>query len=105
MVDGKVKDASGSRCRVDTPVGTFDVDCGHSHRAGEQVLLLLKQCASPCPDPGGGSEVRARVEDVLFDRGEFKVTFQGGLVLHMAQPPRVGSEISMTFQAECLGHD
>jgi len=44
------------------------------------------------------------VEDVLFNREQFKVTLRGGLVVQLDEAPKVGSEISVAFRAECLGH-
>jgi ABC-type Fe3+/spermidine/putrescine transport system ATPase subunit len=95
--------------KVETLFGIFEVSCGHMHAAGDEVALLLKQLPSPRGSPtgvlreGAGSEVRARVEDVLFNREQFKVTLRGGLVVQLDESPKVGSEISVTFRAQCLG--
>jgi len=59
--------------------------------------LLLKPSA-------GGTRIRAEVEDVLFNREQFKVTLRGGLVVQLDEAPKVGSEISVTLRAECLGN-
>jgi ABC-type Fe3+/spermidine/putrescine transport system ATPase subunit len=95
---------------VETLFGRFDVHCGHGHKEGDEVALLLKQHSSPSKSPtgvlreGGGGEVRARVEDVLFNREQFKVTLRGGLIVQLDESPKIGSEISVVFRAECLGH-
>ena len=102
VLEGRVMEVSGSGCKVATGAGTFNVDCSHKHASGEKVALLLKQNEETS---GGASELKARVTDVLFDRGRFKVTLENGLVIHLDEAPRVGAEISAAFRAECLGHE
>jgi len=51
-----------------------------------------------------GVKVKARVEDVVFNRHQFRVTLQGGLVVELDNAPKAGSEISVAFAVECLGH-
>lgn len=96
VVIGKMKDKSG-KMKVHTDFGVFEVECKHQHAEGDEVALLLKPSA-------GGIWIQARVEDVLFNREQFKVTLRGGLVVQLDEAPEVGSEISVTFRAECLGH-
>jgi spermidine/putrescine transport system ATP-binding protein len=109
VIVGKMKDESG-KMKVNTDVGVFEVECGHGHAEGDEVALLLKQLPSPLRSPtgmlreGAGGEVRTRVEDVLFNREQFKVTLRGGLVVQLDHAPKVGEEISVTFSVECLGH-
>jgi spermidine/putrescine transport system ATP-binding protein len=96
VVVGRIKD-EGGRMKVETEFGIFDIGCGHKHAAGDEIALLLKPSAS-------GTRIKARVEDVLFNREQFKVTLRGGLVVQLDEAPQVGSEISVAFRAECLGH-
>jgi spermidine/putrescine transport system ATP-binding protein len=105
VVDGKVMKVSGFMYQVDTKVGVFNVECRHRHMEGDEIVLLLKQFPSPGAIPRSEGEVRMRVKDVIFNRGQFKVTLDPGLVVHLDESPRVGSEISVMFHAECLGHD
>ena len=83
--------------KVETPFGIFEIHCEHGHVDGDYVALLLKPSA-------GGTRIQAEVEDVLFNREQFKVTLRGGLVVQLDEAPKVGSEISVAFRAECLGH-
>ncbi|MEW6239651.1 MAG: ABC transporter ATP-binding protein [Chloroflexota bacterium] len=92
------------RFQVETECGIFEPRCEHHHAEGERVALLLKQHPSPLRG-GAGGEVRARVEDVLFQRERFKVTLRGGLVVYLTEAPKIGEEISVAFAVECLGHD
>ncbi len=99
VLEGGVFQVSGARFQVRTAVGELDVKCEHVHRQGEAVFVLLKQVAAE-----EGTRVKAEVEDVVFDREQFKVTLRGGLVIHVADAPKVGESITVTFRAECLGH-
>jgi ABC-type Fe3+/spermidine/putrescine transport system ATPase subunit len=101
VVGKKMKDER-RKIKVETEFGVFELECGHRHAAGDRVALLLKPLPSPSRR-GAGGEVRARVEDVLFNREQFKVTLRGGLVVQLDEAPKVGSEILVTFRAECLG--
>jgi len=96
VVEGQCQ-VSGGRCQVKTAMGNFEVRCEHRHLEGENVALLLKPSAS-------GERVRARVEDVVFNREQFKVRLGGGLVILMDDAPEIGSEISVAFRVECLGN-
>ena len=96
VVEGQCQ-VSGVRCQVKTDIGIFGVECGHLHTEGEMVALLLKPSAS-------GEKVNARVEDVVFNREQFKVRLRGGLIILMDEAPEIGSEISVAFHVECLGH-
>ncbi len=102
VVVGKMKDER-RKMKVNTDFGVFEVQCKHQHVEGEDVAVLLKHLPSP-RGRGVGGEVRARVEDVLFNREQFKVTLRGGLIVQLTESPKVGSEISVQFRAECLGH-
>ncbi len=102
VVEGKFQ-VSGSRFQVKTAMGDFEIRCEHGHLDGEDVALLLKHLPSPFKR-GAGGEVRAQVEDVVFNREQFKVKLRGGLVILMDEAPEIGSEISVAFRVECLGH-
>ena len=108
VVEGKVLNVKRLMFNVETNIGVFEVQCKHRHAAGDHVALLLKQVflerglqhaeqgrlkpAIPALD--NGMQVRARVEDVLFNREQFKVTLRGGLIVQLDEAPKVGSEIS-----------
>jgi ABC-type Fe3+/spermidine/putrescine transport system ATPase subunit len=97
VVEGITFQVSDSRFQVKTDFGIFEVECAHHHAEGERVALLLKLSAS-------GARVKAKVEDVVFNREQFKVKLRGGLIIELDDAPKVGSEISVQFRAECLGH-
>ncbi len=96
VIEGVCKLQVG-RLKVQTDFGEFDLHCDHHHEQGERVPLLLKPSKR-------GITVRTRVEDVLFQREQFKVALRGGLFVYLADAPRVGDEISVAFAMECLDH-
>lgn len=85
--------------QVETGLGQVPVSCGHTHAVGERVALLLK------PSDAGLLTVTAAVEDVVFQREQFKVELAGGLFIHLKEPPKIGESISVTFDVECLSHE
>jgi ABC-type Fe3+/spermidine/putrescine transport system ATPase subunit len=82
--------------QVKTEVGIFPLNCRHTHSKGEKISLLLKQSEEE------GSEVRLKVEDVLFKQGQFQVKLSGGLVAHLKYPPKAGQLIRVRVAVECL---
>jgi ABC-type Fe3+/spermidine/putrescine transport system ATPase subunit len=98
VVEGKFR-IQNSEFRIETSLGLFEVHCRHKHANGENVALLLRQTAGE-----GGARIQAQVEDVLFNREQFKVTLRGGLVVQMERAPKIGEEVSVNFSVECLGH-
>jgi spermidine/putrescine transport system ATP-binding protein len=98
VVEGKFR-IQNSELRIETSLGLFEAHCTHKHVNGENVALLLRQTAGE-----GGTQIKAQVEDVLFNRDQFKVTLRGGLVIQMERAPKVGEEVTVNMSVECLGH-
>ncbi len=95
VVEGRIQKAEGGIQKVETSFGMFNIECGHSHSAGEKVSLLIRQS-------GEGEEIKLTVEDVLFDRDQFQVKTGSGLVIHMKNAPKVGETIHVRVRVECL---
>jgi ABC-type Fe3+/spermidine/putrescine transport system ATPase subunit len=93
----KVSKEPGGVCRVETEVGLLKMECAHGHRVGDRVSLLLRESSA-------GTQVKAEVEDVVFNRDRFRVTLRGGLTIDLPAAPVVDSRISVVFGVECLGH-
>ena len=96
VIGGKVVN---SEWKVKTGFGVFDVNCGHKHRAGEEVHLL----ARPFPAPNEANIVRGRAADVIFQSDRFKVTLDNGLYFYLDGAPKVGEKIEVKVKIECLG--
>lgn len=94
VLEGQVLDG---RANFDTPYGILRPLCGHAHRVGDRVKILIR----PAP-ARTGSTIRGRVADVVFQRDRFKVTLDGGLFLYLDVAPKIGQDISAKVQPECL---
>jgi spermidine/putrescine transport system ATP-binding protein len=81
--------------KVKTEVGIFTLNCKHKHSKGESISLLLKQLEE-------GEEIKLKVEDVLFNRDQFQVNVDGGLILHLKDVPKIGEIICVRVKVECL---
>lgn len=84
--------------KVETKFGIFDVRCGHRHRDGEKVHLLVRPLQA-----GEGGVIRGRAEDVVFQSDRFKVTLDNGLYFYLDDEPKVGEKIEVKVKLECLG--
>ncbi|MBV6395220.1 MAG: Spermidine/putrescine import ATP-binding protein PotA [Anaerolineales bacterium] len=96
VVEGKVSNVSGVRYQVETNLGVLKMQCKHRHAVGEHVSLLLRASDT-------GMKLKAAVEDVAFNRDQFRVTLRGGLMIELERAPKIGAEISVLFAMECLG--
>jgi spermidine/putrescine transport system ATP-binding protein len=92
----------GGRSKVETSVGTFRVECGHSHREGEKVELLVRpQRVRQAAD----GELEGLVADVIFQYDRFKVTLENGLYFYLSEALAVGEKVRMEIPpsaVQCL---
>jgi ABC-type Fe3+/spermidine/putrescine transport system ATPase subunit len=95
-VGNVVEGVISEKGKAETAFGLVELHCKHA--VGERVALLLK------PSDTGSLTVTAKVEDVVFQREQFKVELRGGLFVHLKDAPQVGESISVTFDVECLSH-
>jgi spermidine/putrescine transport system ATP-binding protein len=92
LVEGQVKAATGKGWLVATEVGEFFVECGHTHRVGEKVNLLVRRHHVRQAADGG---LRGVVADVVFQPNGFKVTLENGLFFYLDVAPKVGEKIRL----------
>jgi spermidine/putrescine transport system ATP-binding protein len=92
LLEGQVQAAAGKGWRVGTEAGDFVVGCGHAHRAGEKVNLLVRRREVRQAANGG---LRGRVADVVFQQNGFKVTLENGLFFYLDEAPKVGEDIRL----------
>ncbi|MDW8069301.1 MAG: ABC transporter ATP-binding protein [Anaerolineae bacterium] len=88
---------------LETELGVFPLICAHIHRDGESVGALLRP--SSVERVGGEGEIRARVIDVRFQQGEFRVQLENGLYVFLPEIPRIGEVITLRLIGglQCLG--
>jgi spermidine/putrescine transport system ATP-binding protein len=100
VVEGicKLRNEKLKMWNIFTKFGSFDVKCAHKHRNGDNIHLLLRAVQIE-----GGSEVRGRVADVLFQQDRFKVAFENGLYVYVQNAPRIGQMITVKIAVKCLG--
>jgi ABC-type Fe3+/spermidine/putrescine transport system ATPase subunit len=102
LLPGEVHMVKPEGWLVQTAVGEFVVPCGHRHRAGEKVNLLVRRRGVREAPEG---RLRGRVADVVFQQTGFKVTLEDGLVFHLDHAPGVGQEICLELlpsAVQCL---
>jgi len=112
VIEGVVRFQVGKACpelveglKVETPAGFFELDCGHTHQAGEKVNLLLRPSGVRLAADGN---LRGVVADVVFHQDQFKVTLENGLYFYLPEAPHVGEEIRLcVLQSgiQCLAND
>lgn len=85
-----------------TILGNLRVACGHPHRVGEMVNLMVSR-RGVREDPSGN--LQGRVMDVVFQQDGFKVALEDGSFFYLDAPARIGEEIRLAVQssaAQCL---
>ncbi len=96
--------SDGGKVLFKTPLGELEAVCARGCRVGEEVSLLFRSPLSGEAQAGGREvlPITARVEEVLFQRDQFRVQLQGGLFAYLDRPPRVGETLTLPFDVECL---
>jgi ABC-type Fe3+/spermidine/putrescine transport system ATPase subunit len=81
--------------------GDLAVDCGHAHRAGESLRVLVRPSTSLTE---GEQALQGVPIDVVFDGEKYVVTLEGGLVVWLQAAPMVGQALDFFVKrAQCLG--
>jgi ABC-type Fe3+/spermidine/putrescine transport system ATPase subunit len=98
--------------KIESDVGVFHVSCAHKHRVGENVHLLARplpaEKARVAKFPMGertrnaANIVEGIVTDVIFQQDRFKVTLDNGLYVYLQEGPKVGENIDVRVEVECL---
>ncbi len=102
LLEGEVRMVTPQGWMVQTPAGEFIVACGHRHRAGEKVNLLVRRERVRAAPEGS---LRGWVADVAFQQDRFKVRLKNGLVFYLDEAPPVGEEIRLELlpsAVQCL---
>jgi spermidine/putrescine transport system ATP-binding protein len=98
VIDGFIKSSAGV-LQVETSAGAFKMACGHAHKVGEKVDVLVR--------PQGVSRnvegnLHGVVSDAVFHQDRFKVTLESGLFFYLPEAPGVGEEIRLKVSPEAV---
>ena len=88
--------------RVETSAGVFEIACGHPHKVGERISLLVRPQGIQLAEAGN---LQGVVADAIFYQERFKITLEDGLYFYLSQVLRIGEEISLTISpgaVQCL---
>jgi spermidine/putrescine transport system ATP-binding protein len=96
VIDGEIVNG---KWKVKTKLGIFDMKCGHPHKVGEKVHMLVR----PVEASKEANQIRGRVADVIFQQDRFKVTLDNDLYFYLKDEPQVGQKIEIRVKPECLG--
>jgi surface protein len=88
------------KSKVDTRFGILTVHCEHKHTRGDRVHLLTRPL--PADAKRTPSVIEGVVTDVIFQQDRFKVTLDNGLYVYLPVAPRVGEDIEVQVEVECL---
>jgi hypothetical protein len=108
VVQGTIRSQNGGLL-LQTQFGEAELHCTGKHAPGEAIDVLLRgipDSDSGSAEPGRGRMmVTGRVEDVVFQRDQFRVELAGGLSVYLREAPQVGEQISVPFEVKCLNHE
>jgi spermidine/putrescine transport system ATP-binding protein len=88
--------------QVETTAGKFDLSCGHPHKVGEKVDILVRPQGVRRAVEGN---LRGVVADAVFHQDRLKVTLESGLYFYLPEAPEIGEEISLVISpaaVQCL---
>jgi ABC-type Fe3+/spermidine/putrescine transport system ATPase subunit len=94
VLKGRIMDGGS---QVQTEYGAFPVKCTGEHQAGDSVSLLARAASD-----GSGRTVRGRVVEVAFQQGRYKAVLDNGFSVYLDAAPKLGDEMPVKVQAECL---
>jgi ABC-type Fe3+/spermidine/putrescine transport system ATPase subunit len=98
VLEGVVK-SNAEVLKVETFAGVFEVVCGHSHKVGEKVDLLVRPQGIQRAEDGN---LHGLVADVVFHQDRFRVTLENGIYFYLPESPRIGDEISLKINRQAV---
>jgi ABC-type Fe3+/spermidine/putrescine transport system ATPase subunit len=88
------------KSKVKTKLGILTVHCEHKHTKGDRVHLLARPLSADAKrEP---NVIKGIVNDVIFQQDRFKITLDNGLYVYLQEAPRVGENIEVRVEVECL---
>lgn len=99
--------SEGGQAWLVTEFGRFRLSCNHNGHppAGRVYALLRPEAVTADADQ---AEWRARVTDVIFQQGRYRVQLQGELYIFLSEAPVVGEWLNLRLApqaVQCLGEE
>ncbi len=98
VIEGVIRSFAGV-LQVDTSAGTFEMACGHVHKIGEKVDVLVRP-QSVRRDVAGN--LHGVVSDAVFQQDRFKITLENGLFFYLPEAPGIGEKIRLKISPEAV---
>jgi ABC-type Fe3+/spermidine/putrescine transport system ATPase subunit len=98
VIDGMVRSNVGA-VQVETMVGVFELSCGHAHKVGEKVELLVRPQGVQSMAEGG---LRGVVVDAVFHQDRFRVTLESGLYFYLPEAPGIGERVCLAISSQAV---
>jgi spermidine/putrescine transport system ATP-binding protein len=98
VIEGVIKSNDG-KLQVETSAGLFEVACGHPHKVGEKVDILVRPQGVQITVEG---TLHGVVADAVFNQDRFKVTLESGLFFYLPEAPRIGEGIHLKVSPEAV---
>jgi len=104
ILEGLVRADGG----VETAVGIFSLACGHAHRAGDKVSLLVRPYGVQKANgvsAGKPDLLTGVVADVIFHQERFKIILADHLYFYLPDAPEIGEQITLQLSPgglQCL---
>lgn len=98
VLEGVIRSNTGS-LQVETSAGVFGLFCGHAHKSGDRVDVLIRPQGVLRAADGN---LRGVVADAIFNQDRFKVTLESGLFFYLPEAPRIGETISLKISPEAV---
>ncbi len=98
VIEGVIKSFAGV-FQVETNAGTFEMACGHAHKIGEKVDILVRPQGVRMDVEGN---LHGVVSDAVFHQDRFKVALESGLFFYLPEAPGIGEEIRLKVSPEAV---
>jgi spermidine/putrescine transport system ATP-binding protein len=92
ILEANVVQKKATGWEMQTMLGNIEVVCGHMHREGDKVNLMVSRRGVRLKPNGN---LKGTVTDVLFQQDGYKVSLEDGSFFYLEEAPQVGQEIRL----------
>jgi ABC-type Fe3+/spermidine/putrescine transport system ATPase subunit len=98
VIEGVIN-ASAGALQIETSAGVFELACGHAHKVGEHINILIRPQGVRRNVEGN---LHGVVSDAVFHQDRFKVTLESGLFFYLSEAPGIGEGIRLKVSPEAV---